>query len=268
MTLTDEQEQHVEQLRVITGRDYDSYARQDERFGEHLFWDEDAPEWHAVDHDYAYRTVVAYELFEVATPEGWERDATYDLGKGECWCVGDPHKSSGDTEAGPDSACGVCEGDGLVWLGDGWREVVYRRHEREDDLDDARFCARSILAVQWIDDTGLETRADWEALDPHGDVERWPEAIRFGARDDEVILLPGGRAREPEPDEYEAYVAEWRACIADIRAAILDPSPELLDDARECGVWNDEPLPETPPFAVLVQCAGCPTITNRGDWTC
>lgn len=130
------------------------------------------------------------------------------------------------------------------------------------DLDLARFSARSILAVSWVDDTDLDTREVWAELDPHGDVERWPEALRYPARGDEIILGLGGRAYVPEPEEWAAFTDEWRGCIAAIRASILTPSEALLLDAA---VDANE---DTDRFRNLVQCAGVPAISTRGDWTC
>ena len=43
-------------------------------------------------------------------------------GESECWWCGPGTGNEGDQ-----SECKLCEGDGYVYLGDGWREVVYRR---------------------------------------------------------------------------------------------------------------------------------------------
>lgn len=56
-------------------------------------------------------------------PDGWERIASFtSSGERECWWCGD---GTGNEDERDD--CQLCEGDGLVYLGDGMAEVVYRR---------------------------------------------------------------------------------------------------------------------------------------------
>lgn len=94
----------------------------DEWDGVFAYWYEGPPEYCARDYadhwDREYRTAIVYELFgRAATPDGWERVAYFvSSGENDCWCEGD-------------ADCPVCEGDGLVYIGDGHCEVVYRRIE-------------------------------------------------------------------------------------------------------------------------------------------
>lgn len=96
------------------------------------WWYEGVPEWaeedHAVD-SHEYRTSVRDIMFGTPTPEGWEHVASY-RSSGECECR---HEDFGI--AGQD--CPLCEGDGFIYLGDGWAEVVYRRttHTAATDHD-------------------------------------------------------------------------------------------------------------------------------------
>lgn len=63
-----------------------------------------------------YRTALTYEMFDRQdTPEGWERVARFNhSGETQCRCEGH-------------ADCPLCEGEGLVDIGDGWGETVYRR---------------------------------------------------------------------------------------------------------------------------------------------
>lgn len=89
------------------------------------YWYEGIPHYAMRDYpdrfDAIYRTAIAFELFGRAkTPEGWERVSSYSSsGGGPCWCG----------ENNPD--CPLCEGQGEVFVGDGWHEVVYREIEEE-----------------------------------------------------------------------------------------------------------------------------------------
>ena len=64
-------------------------------------------------------------------PDGWEQVASFSSsGEAECWwCaageVGDDVDTGGNGAA--KTACKLCDGDGIVYLGDGWCEVVYAR---------------------------------------------------------------------------------------------------------------------------------------------
>lgn len=69
-----------------------------------------------------YWTAVYCELYgQAKTPEGHERIAHFtSSGETQCECG---HDLSPD---GPGQDCPLCEGDGLVYIGDGWREIVFR----------------------------------------------------------------------------------------------------------------------------------------------
>lgn len=83
--------------------------------------------------EYEYRTAFACELFgQVETPEGWERVIAF-AHSGEAPC---PWQGCDLRE----EVCSLCEQvaesarhpyEGWLYIGDGWREVVYRRR-RED----------------------------------------------------------------------------------------------------------------------------------------
>ena len=78
--------------------------------------------------DLEVRTVIMCCLFGHPTPPaGWTQAATYSSsGERECWSCTDRDNDHEDGEDGSEG-CKVCEGEGLVYLGDGWCEVVYRR---------------------------------------------------------------------------------------------------------------------------------------------
>lgn len=75
-------------------------------------------------HDREVRTAILDCLYGEPEPrEGWERIASFtSSGEAECWWCGD---GSGNEDERPN--CPLCEGDGLIYLGDGWAEVVLRR---------------------------------------------------------------------------------------------------------------------------------------------
>mgnify|MGYP001606612710 CR=1 FL=1 len=100
------------------------------------YWYDGAPDYverHDVSdlHCREYRTAVVDELCGLSdTPNGWERRMRFaSSGETECGCKQD---ESHDGEPDPD--CLLCEGDGIVYIGDGWAEVVYRK--RDDDACD------------------------------------------------------------------------------------------------------------------------------------
>ncbi len=70
------------------------------------------------------RTAIQDGLYGLPDPpKGWERIAAYSTsGETTCWCCGD---GTGNEENRAD--CPLCEGDGIIYIGDGWHEVVYRR---------------------------------------------------------------------------------------------------------------------------------------------
>lgn len=72
------------------------------------------------------RTAIVCCIFgPPAPPDGWRQVATYSSsGEAPCWsCVGG---ADGDRD-GNTEGCKLCDGDGYVYFGDGWAEVVYRR---------------------------------------------------------------------------------------------------------------------------------------------
>ena len=91
------------------------------------WWYEGVPAWAEadyVDSPYEYRTMVRDCLFgnPPARLSGkWEFVAAYQS-SGETECH---HRDAGIADAN----CQLCEGDGFVYLGDGWAEVVYRRED-------------------------------------------------------------------------------------------------------------------------------------------
>jgi hypothetical protein len=98
-----------------------------------FWWYEGAPEWSelAKDTSFEYRTQVRDILFgepeTVLQPGDWQLVATY-LNSGETECH---HADAGIADAD----CPLCEGDGFIYIGDGWAEVVYRRPVAlEEDL--------------------------------------------------------------------------------------------------------------------------------------
>jgi hypothetical protein len=103
------------------------------------YWYEGVPEYATSDYRDDRRrliTVAVCELYgEAEAPDGWERLATFDTsGETSCpWCG----EGTGN-EDGREN-CPLCEGDGLIYLGDGWREVVFAQqpvlHQPEDYFD-------------------------------------------------------------------------------------------------------------------------------------
>lgn len=98
------------------------------------YWYESVPEWASKDFDTRhsassdYRTAVRYCMYGIPTaPEGWEFVKEYlHSGEAECWCMLD-RAPQGNASDRADPSCPLCEGDGYIYLGDGWCEVVYRR---------------------------------------------------------------------------------------------------------------------------------------------
>lgn len=58
-----------------------------------------------------------------APPSGWKQIASFSSsGEASCWWCGD-----GTGNETSRSTCKLCDGNGTVFLGDGWAEVVLRR---------------------------------------------------------------------------------------------------------------------------------------------
>lgn len=76
--------------------------------------------------DHEVRTALLNCLFGTPQPPpGWERIASFtSSGEASCWWCGD---GTGNEQAR--KGCQLCEGDGYVFIGDGWAEVVFRRTE-------------------------------------------------------------------------------------------------------------------------------------------
>lgn len=100
-------------------------------------WMDGVPEWACSDFPgyersgqwddtHVYRTAWACELFgEIETPFGWTRVITYaHSGETECLCVLDDEER--DSPAYSDPECKLCDGDGRIYVGDGYREIIYR----------------------------------------------------------------------------------------------------------------------------------------------
>ena len=92
------------------------------------YWYDGAPAYAAElgDLDEA-RTAILDCLFGFPDPPpGWQRVASFSSsGERECWWCGNGTGNEGERDA-----CKLCEGDGLVHLGEGWCEVVLARTVR------------------------------------------------------------------------------------------------------------------------------------------
>jgi hypothetical protein len=142
LSLTEAEKEHasVEAVFGLTGGELnDSPCPLDDGDHVHRYWYDGAPEYAASDYRNDSRrlvTLVACELWgEVKVDQGWDRVASFtSSGEAACpWC-GD---GTGNEEGRED--CHLCEGDGLVYLGDGWREIVFAEqpvlHRPEDYFD-------------------------------------------------------------------------------------------------------------------------------------
>ena len=107
-------------------------------FDQFTYWYEGAPEW--LEHDLAdrwdreYRTVVACLLYgDAPSCEGWELISSHTTsGEAECWWCGDHTGNESERDG-----CELCEGEGLVYLGEGWAECVMRRLPTAEEIPDA-----------------------------------------------------------------------------------------------------------------------------------
>lgn len=96
------------------------------------YWYEGAPEYVTLgelglDLDDEVRTAILCCIFgHPAPPEGWVQVASYSSsGERECWWCTDR-----DHDDGGDDGCKLCGGDGYLYIGDGWCEVVYAMSPR------------------------------------------------------------------------------------------------------------------------------------------
>lgn len=140
--LTEAEKEHasVEAVFGLTGGELnDSPCPLDGGGRTYRYWYDGPPEYAAGDYRDERRrliTVAACELYgSVEAPSGWERINTFSTsGETSCpWC-GD---GTGNEEGRED--CLLCEGDGYVYIGDGWREIVFAKnpitHQPEDYFD-------------------------------------------------------------------------------------------------------------------------------------
>lgn len=92
-------------------------------------WYEGVPDYVSLDElsldlDDEVRTAILDVMFGLPEPPpGWRFVASYSSsGEAACWWCGD---GTGNEEAR--DGCTLCDGDGYLYLGDGWAEVVYVR---------------------------------------------------------------------------------------------------------------------------------------------
>ena len=103
----------------------------DEWDGLLAYWYDGVPEYVSasepgIDPDDDVRTAIHCCMFGYPdAPEGWVQVASFtSSGERECWwCAEGAGDGTGSEEARGD--CQLCEGDGVVYLGEGWCEVVY-----------------------------------------------------------------------------------------------------------------------------------------------
>lgn len=97
------------------------------------YWYEGIPEYTSLvdlglTFDDEVRTAILDVMFGFPdSPEGWGQVASFrSSGEANCWWCAQGAENGTDNEDQRD-ACTLCEGDGLIYLGDGMAEVVYRR---------------------------------------------------------------------------------------------------------------------------------------------
>ena len=96
----------------------------DEWDGVIAWWYEGVPDYATElgDLDDGARTAIIDCMFGFPeSPEGWKRVASFSSsGERDCWWCGDGTGNEDERDV-----CQLCEGDGVVYLGEGWCEVVY-----------------------------------------------------------------------------------------------------------------------------------------------
>ena len=109
----------------------------DKPWSKRAWWYEGIPDYVGDDFpdryssDVEYRTTLECCLYEPAieanAPRGWKFVRYYTTsGETDCgWC------GDGTGNEGQRDKCKLCEGDGLIYIGDGWAEVVYSRKAKE-----------------------------------------------------------------------------------------------------------------------------------------
>ena len=149
-TMMTEQQVEREQVQNVFGLGGGELA-DDAWDGVSLYWYEGPPEYATadgldgldLDDDSEYRTALVCCLFGAPpAPDGWSVAGSYTTsGEADCWWCGPGTDWDGSDEQdrvrGETATtnthyrgkvdCPLCEGDGWVYLGDGWAEVVYRR---------------------------------------------------------------------------------------------------------------------------------------------
>lgn len=108
---------------------------EDEPWGEYAYWYEGSPEYVASAQEkngYVYRTVIAYCLFSQPKPpeDGWKLVEVYPVSEADCWRDG-----AGTEAENPSPDCPLCEGEGTIFLGEGWAEAVFHKPEEEVSCD-------------------------------------------------------------------------------------------------------------------------------------
>ena len=110
----------------------------DERFPDSEGWDgpegiacwyEGVPDYVSLselglDWDDELRTAILCGVYGLPNPpEGWEQVASFtSSGEAACWWCGE-----GPGTEGQRGECKLCEEEGLVYIGDGWCEVIFKR---------------------------------------------------------------------------------------------------------------------------------------------
>ena len=135
MTMTEEQIERA-QIEMVFGLGGGELHEPDSRFpdewdGVFAYWYNELPHYVRESEinpgpmQFQFRTAIVCELYgQARTPEGWTRVAHWTSSgeSGECWAC-EPEDPNEDPLHRDD--CPICKGDGFVYLGDGYREVLY-----------------------------------------------------------------------------------------------------------------------------------------------
>jgi hypothetical protein len=116
--------QQVEQVFLLTGGELMDDDPDEPAYWNMRFWYEGVPDYFYEGRpDGEYRTVVRNNLFlSEETPEGWELVCSFrSSGEAECPCTWDDEEPYGQ--------CALCEGGGIIYIGDGWEEAVFWREQ-------------------------------------------------------------------------------------------------------------------------------------------
>ena len=142
------------------------------------YWYEGVPEYveREFAHEWAendtsgpeYRTAILCGVYGLPTPpNGWTEVAHYTT-SGETEC---PYCNDDDADDHATPRCPICEDDGLIYIGEGYAEVVYRRNRPDPnaphmDAESQRIRDRVECAF------GLENSSRYSLNSPIGD---WPD---------------------------------------------------------------------------------------------